>query len=140
MDRWLLRLTTRAHRAIYLATRGAIGSRLFWIRILLLNHVGRKTGEIRKTPLLYVEKGDDWVIVASNAGSDKHPAWLHNLADRPKARIQVGREEVEVNWRKATADEAELLWRKLTRAYPFYPAYRRKANREIPLVVLERAA
>jgi len=140
MGRWLLRLVTRVHRAVYLSTRGTIGGRLLWIRILLLNHVGRKTGRLRRTPLLYVKNGDDWVIVASNAGSDKHPAWLHNLADRPIARIQVGREEVEVNWRKAAPDETEALWRKLTRAYPFYPAYRRRANREIPVVVLERAA
>ena len=139
-NRWLLRLVTRVHRSIYIASGGTIGGRLLWIRVLLLHNIGRKTGLLRKTPLLYVEDGPDWVIVASNGGADHHPAWLHNLADRPKARIQVGRTEVEVTWRKATPSECERLWPKLTRAYPFYPAYRRKAKREIPLVVLERAA
>jgi len=79
------------------------------------------------------------VVVASNAGSDRDPAWLANLAARPTTRIQVGRDEFEVTWRRARADETEALWQKLTRAYPFYPMYRRRASREIPLLVLERA-
>jgi deazaflavin-dependent oxidoreductase (nitroreductase family) len=139
IDRWLLRLVTRIHCAVYLRSGGALGGRMLWIRFLMLRHVGRKTGREHQTPLLYVEDGDRWVIVASNAGADRNPAWLHNLADRPLARIQVGRETFEVRWRPARGDERERLWEKLTRAYRFYPAYRRRAGREIPLVVLERA-
>jgi len=108
--------------------------------MLLLINTGRRTGQERKTPLLYVEDGDRWVVVASNAGSARHPAWWYNLSSHPRARIQVGTEEVEVTWRQATEDECETLWPKLVQSYRFYPEYRKRLRREIPVVVLERAA
>jgi deazaflavin-dependent oxidoreductase (nitroreductase family) len=105
-----------------------------------LIHVGRKTGRTRFTPLLYVEDGDRWIVVASNGGDDRHPAWWHNLRSRPEARIQVGRQRIDVSWRQATAAECDDLWPKLVASYPYYPDYMERTEREIPVVILERAS
>jgi deazaflavin-dependent oxidoreductase (nitroreductase family) len=139
-NRSLLVFITIVHRFLYVASGGVIGSRVLWIRMLLLINTGRRTGQERKTPLLYVEDGERWVVVATNAGNDRHPAWWYNLSNDPQARIQVGTEKVDVTWRQATADECETLWPKLERSYRFFPEYRKRVQREIPVVILERAA
>jgi len=139
-NRTLLAFITVVHRFVYVASRGILGGRVLWIRMLLLINTGRKTGRERKTPLLYVEDGDRWVVVASNAGGDRHPAWWYNLSSSPHAQIHVGSEKIDVTWRQATADECETLWPKLTQSYRFYPKYRENLRREIPVVILERAA
>jgi deazaflavin-dependent oxidoreductase (nitroreductase family) len=138
--RWLLAMITRAHRFLYLRSGGRLGGRALWLHFLLLNHQGRKTGITRFTPLLYVEEGGRWIVVASNAGDDRDPAWWLNLQARPEARIQVGRELVDVKARPASPTESEYLWPGLEAAYPYYPEYRERAAREIPIVILERSA
>jgi 3beta-hydroxy-delta5-steroid dehydrogenase/steroid delta-isomerase len=136
--RGLLAAITAVHRFLYLKSGGLVGSRLFWIRFLLLIHVGQKTGRTRFTPLLYVEDGDRWVVVASNGGDDQHPGWWHNLQSRPEAQIQVGRQRIDVSWRHATSEECDDLWPKLAASYPYFPKYRKRTQREIPIVILER--
>ena len=139
-NRSLLAFITVVHRFVYVASGGVIGGRVLWIRMLLLINTGRRSGQERKTPLLYVEDGDRWVVAASNAGNDRHPAWWYNLSSHPQARIHVGSEKIDVTWRQATADERETLWSKLTQSYRFYPQYREDLRREIPVVILERTA
>ncbi len=138
--RWLLALITRVQRRLYLKTRGAVGATFFGIGMLLLTNVGRRTGHRRITPLLYVEDGDHWVVVASNAGDRKPPAWWLNLEANPHARIQVRRDHYEVVAREASPEEAERLWPVLTSSYRWFESYREKAGRQIPIVILERAA
>lgn len=139
-SRWLLRLITRLHRWLYRVTDGRIGNRLGAKRFLLLTHIGRRTGTRRETPLLYVNDAEQFVVVASNAGDDRDPEWLRNLNRTPLAEIQVGREHYPVSARQADAKESESLWPVLARSYRHYPAYRKRARREIPIVILERAA
>ena len=138
--RWLLAGITRLQRFLYQKTDGAIGASLFGMRILLLTSAGRRTGHQRIAPLLFVEDGDRFVVVASNAGDDRHPAWWHNLEANPHARVQVRGEHHDVVARRAEPDEAERLWPILIRAYRPYAEYRRRTDREIPIVVLERAS
>jgi deazaflavin-dependent oxidoreductase (nitroreductase family) len=138
--RWLLALITRAQRWLYLKTGGAVGARFFGIGMLLLTNVGRRTGHQRITPLLYIDYGKDWVVVASNAGDAKLPAWWLNLRANPHARIQIRREHHEVVARQATQEEAERIWPELIGSYRWFEGYRKKAGREIPIVILERAA
>lgn len=78
------------------------------------------------------------MIVASKGGYPKHPAWFHNLKANPDTTVQVGREKRAVRARVATAAERERLWPKLVEMYRDYAAYQRRADREIPLVILER--
>ena len=136
--RWLLALITRFQRFLYLKTNGVLGARILWMRFLLLTTVGRRTGMRRVIPLLYVPDGDHWVVVASNAGDDRQPAWWLNLTGQPEARVQVGDEQHEVRARRAEGEELRRLWGLLESSYPYYSDYRVRTTREIPVVVLER--
>jgi len=138
-SRRLLAGITRVHRWLYLRSRGRIGARAGGLRFLLLWHVGRKTGRRRAAPLLYVEDEGRFVVVASNAGDPRDPAWWQNLRARPEAEIQVGSERVSVRAHAAEGAERERLWAKLVAANPQYPEYQRRTRRPIPIVVLERA-
>jgi deazaflavin-dependent oxidoreductase (nitroreductase family) len=127
------------HAAIYKATNGRIGHRVPGLPpMLLLDHVGAKSGVKRTSPLLYIEDGDDIVIVASKGGYPQHPAWFHNLRANPDTEVQVGRERRRVHARVASAEERSRLWPKAVDAYSSYADYQRKAPREIPMVILER--
>jgi F420H(2)-dependent quinone reductase len=106
--------------------------------MLLLDHVGAKSGVERTTPLLYVRDGGDVVIVASKGGFPKHPAWYHNLLANPDTTVQIGSEHRPVHARVATTEERDRLWKMAVRAYHGYEDYAiRSKGREIPLVVLE---
>ena len=105
--------------------------------MLLLDHVGAKSGTQRTSPLLYVEDGEDLVVVASKGGFPKHPAWFHNLCANPDTTVQVGAERRPVHARVATPEERERLWPLAVAAYRGYEGYRARTDREIPLVVLE---
>jgi F420H(2)-dependent quinone reductase len=142
--RWLLALISSLHRWLYLATRGVIGHRipiLDW-RSLLLTHVGRKTGRAYTIPLLYVPDGEHFVVVGSNAGDAKPPAWWLNLQARPEARVQAGARVTAVRARLAQGEERARLWAALVANYRDYARYERKTRgtRELPVVVLERIA
>ena len=105
--------------------------------MLLLDHVGAKSGKARTTPLVYIEDGDAFVIVASKGGHPKHPAWFHNLRANPETTIQVGSRRIPVTARVATDAERERLWPEVVRAYSGYEGYQRRTDRKIPLVMLE---
>jgi deazaflavin-dependent oxidoreductase (nitroreductase family) len=138
--RWLLALITRVHRFIYTKSRGRIGGKILWMRMLLLFTVGRKTSREYRTPLLYIEDAGRYIVVASNAGDARDPSWWLNMQARPEAVIQVDHQQVAVRWRQADEAEAAELWPKLTDSYAFFPQYREKAGRDIPIVILERAS
>jgi deazaflavin-dependent oxidoreductase (nitroreductase family) len=123
---------------IYRTTGGRIGGSFDRAPVLLLHHIGRKSGEQRVAPLLYLPDGEDLVIVASYGGAPKHPAWFHNLRAAPETEIEVGRERRAVTAGVATAQERERLWPALLELYPAYGAYQDRTEREIPLVVLRR--
>jgi deazaflavin-dependent oxidoreductase (nitroreductase family) len=107
--------------------------------MLLLDHVGAKSGTKRTSPLLYVKDGADLVVVASKGGYPKHPAWYHNLMANPDTTAQVGRERQPVHARVADAGERERLWPVIVKSYHGYADYQaRSKGREIPLVILER--
>ena len=106
--------------------------------MLLLTHVGRKSGQVRVAPLLYVADGSRFVIVASNAGDDRPPAWWLNLKAKPDTTVQVGREKLSVRAREAEGQEAVQLWKLLVESYGPYRRYREKTSRTIPVIVLER--
>ena len=135
----LLRRVARVHTFAYRATRGVVGHHVPGLPpMLLLEHVGAKSGQRRTSPLVYVRDGDDVVIVASKGGHPKHPAWFHNLKANPDTVVQIGSERRPVRARVATAAERPRLWRAAVRVYDGYRAYQERTEREIPLVVLER--
>jgi F420H(2)-dependent quinone reductase len=136
----LLQRLMGVHALAYRASGGRIGHRLpgLGAPMLLLDHVGARSGTKRTSPLLYLADGDDLVIVASKGGYPKNPAWFHNLVAHPDTAVQVGRERRAVHARIATAEERERLWPLVVDSYSAYADYQRRSKgREIPLVVLE---
>jgi deazaflavin-dependent oxidoreductase (nitroreductase family) len=134
----LTRRLMAAHTTIYRATGGRVGHTLPGLpTMLLLDHVGARSGRRRTTPLLYVRDGENLVIIASKGGYPKHPAWFHNLRAHPETTVQVGRERRNVRARVATGEERERLWGKAVQSYGGYRGYQARTDREIPVVVLE---
>ena len=135
----VLRRAMGAHTAVYRVTNGAIGHRFPGAPpMLLLDHLGAKSGTKRTSPLVYVRDGDDLVLVASKGGNPKNPAWFHNLKANPETTVQVGSERIPVRARVASASERERLWPKAVATYSGYKEYQERTDRKIPLVVLER--
>jgi len=129
-----------AHTFLYQRTGGRIGHTIPGVqgKMLLLDHVGAKSGTKRTSPLLYVRDGEDLVIVASKGGFPKNPAWFHNLVANPDTTVQVGGDRLPVHARVAKPEERDRLWQMAVEAYGGYRDYAiRSKGREIPLVVLE---
>jgi deazaflavin-dependent oxidoreductase (nitroreductase family) len=105
--------------------------------ILLLDHVGAKSGVKRTAPLIYVEDGADVVLIGSKGGFPKNPAWVHNLKANPDTTVQIKGEIRPVRARLAGPEERDRLWAKAVETYSGYKTYQARAGREIPLVVLE---
>ncbi len=108
--------------------------------LLLLTTVGRKTGQQRVMPVMYITDGDNYVIIASNNGQDKNPGWFANLQANPQVTIEVGDRIRSVVARQATAGEKARLWPQLVARAPFFDDYRKKTTRDIPMVILEPVA
>ena len=126
------------HTAIYRATGGRIGKRLPGLKqMLLLDHVGAKSGVKRTAPLLYAEDDRNLILIASKGGHPKNPAWFYNLKANPDTTVQVGSEVRKVHARLAEPDERPRLWQKAVDVYPTYRSYQERTNREIPVIVLE---
>jgi deazaflavin-dependent oxidoreductase (nitroreductase family) len=127
------------HVQRYRETGGEEGHDWQGTQTLILTTTGRKSGEERSTPLIYGRSGDDYLIVASKGGADDPPAWYLNLEAKPEAEIQVRADRFKVRSRVATADEKPELWKTMVAEWPAYDEYREKTERDIPVVVLERA-
>jgi deazaflavin-dependent oxidoreductase (nitroreductase family) len=126
------------HIQRYLATGGADGHE--WkpgVPTLLLTTRGRRSGLLRRTALIYGQVGDAYVVVASQGGDPRHPAWYLNLEAEPDVHVQVKAEQFAARARTATGAERERLWRDMARIWPPYDDYQRKTDREIPVVVLD---
>jgi deazaflavin-dependent oxidoreductase (nitroreductase family) len=104
--------------------------------VLLLQTTGRRSGRTRTTPVQYLADGDTFVIVASNAGATRPPAWYLNLRAHPDARIEVGARSIDVRAREAAGQERAELWQRLTAANRYLERVSRKARRDLPLMAL----
>ena len=130
----------KLHLATYRATNGFIGGNLAGRQMLLLTTKGRKSGEQRTTPLSFFRDGDDCVVVASNNGGPRHPAWWLNLSADARGEVQVRGEVWKIEAHAAGAEEEARLWPLLVAYNPPYQVYRDRTEREIPVVVLRRAS
>jgi F420H(2)-dependent quinone reductase len=134
----LLRQVMGGHTAVYRATNGLIGHHIPGLPpTLLLEHVGAKSAKRRTSPLVYGRDGENLVLVASKGGYPKNPAWFHNLLANPDTRVQVGSRHLDVHARVAEGEERERLWQLMLGVYGGYDGYRKRTDREIPVVVLE---
>ena len=127
------------HIREYVETDGRTGARRWGTDILLLTTRGRKTGLLRRTALIYGMDGDRYLVVPSNGGSAKHPAWFLNLLADPKVEVQVMGDMISAVARVATDEEKPRLWDRMVSAFPTYRTYQTKTKRVIPVVIIERA-
>ncbi|MDX6264355.1 MAG: hypothetical protein QOH84_6043 [Kribbellaceae bacterium] len=107
---------------------------------LILTTRGRKSGQERKTALIYQQTEGRYVVVASDGGAAKHPNWYLNLLANPKVVVQVAADKFDATARTATREERAAFWPLMAAVWPHYDDYERKTTREIPLVILEPAA
>jgi deazaflavin-dependent oxidoreductase (nitroreductase family) len=134
----VLRRLMGGHATVYRATNGLIGHRIpGFPPMLLLDHVGAKSGQRRTSPLVYVLDGENVILVASKGGYPSNPAWFHNLVANPDTTVQIGSSRRPVHARVANAEERQRLWPKVVDVYGGYADYQRRTDREIPLVILE---
>jgi deazaflavin-dependent oxidoreductase (nitroreductase family) len=127
------------HIQSYLATDGEQGHLWHGVPTLLLTTKGRKSGEWRRTALIYGKHGSSYLLVASQGGADSHPAWYLNLTDNPEVRVQVGADKFTAQARTASEQEKPELWAAMVAIWPAYDEYQAKTQRPIPVVVLDPA-
>lgn len=126
------------HAKIYRATNGLVGYRVPGAPpMLLVDHVGAKSGTRRTTPLVFARDGQNVILIASKGGYPKNPAWFHNLVANPDTTIQIGSKRLDVHARVADPEEHKRLWPVVVKVYKGYEDYRRRTKRQIPLVILE---
>ena len=128
------------HVKRYVETDGEVGHD--WqdgVPVLILTTTGRRSGEERPTPLIYGRHGDDYLVVASKGGAPDPPAWYLNLSEAPDVQVQVKADRFGAHARTATPEEKADMWSTMAAIWPAYDEYQTKTDREIPVVVLERA-
>ena len=132
------RIGLTAHQWVYEKTDGRIGASIGGRPMLLLRHVGAKTGQLRTSALLYVPDGANYAVIASKGGDPKHPAWFHNITANPDVEIQIGRTRIPVRARVAEGDERTRIWDRANQVNKGgYDTYQSRTDRRIPVVVLE---
>jgi deazaflavin-dependent oxidoreductase (nitroreductase family) len=134
---WALRAVGRFNVPLYRASRGRIGGRVGRAPVLLLTTTGRKSGQPRTAPVLYLPDGERLVVIGSNAGNVKPPAWALNLVASPDAEVEVGPDRRRVRARVAEGAERDELWRRMNEQYAGFEDYRGRTARDIRLFVLE---
>ena len=133
-----IRGDAKADTADYLANPDgrAAGKGPSGLPTLLLTTIGRKSGEERIAPLVFLQSGEAMVIVASLAGYDQHPAWYLNLSANPKCWVQLDRRKMAAVARDATPKEREELWPRLTAVLPLWSHFQKQTERPFPIVIL----
>jgi len=130
----------KEHVDRYVATNGEEGHN--WVRgapVLILTTTGRRSGETRSTPLIYGRSGADYLVVGSKGGAPTPPAWYLNLQANPDVAVQVKADRFAARARTASKQEKPELWKIMTSIWPDYDEYQTKTEREIPVIILERA-
>ena len=134
---WLINRVGRWQATVYELTGGRLWNTFLGGPVAVLTVVGRKTGKVRKVPLLYLKSGDDVVMTASKGGMSKLPVWYFNVKAADTVDIQVRNEKKRYRMREANAEEEQALWPQLEEMYPDYKEYRARVEdvRSIPVLI-----
>jgi deazaflavin-dependent oxidoreductase (nitroreductase family) len=115
---------------------GKVGGMFDGMPLLLLHHVGAKSGTARIAPLVYMPDGDRYLIFASKAGAPENPSWFHNVLAHPETEIEVGSDTVPVVASEVSGDERDRLYAQQMEVAPQFGEYQSKTTRKIPVVAL----
>jgi F420H(2)-dependent quinone reductase len=131
---------SRDQVALFEQTAGAEGNTLRGVPIVVVTSIGATSGKVRKTPLMRVESGGEYAVVASQGGAPQHPQWYHNLVANPVVELQDGPVRREYRAHEAAGAERDEWWRRATAVWPDYDDYQRRTTRQIPVFVLTPVA
>jgi F420H(2)-dependent quinone reductase len=129
----------KVHEQIYKATDGRLGHHMIGVPTLLMDTTGRRSGVTRTNALVYARDGEDYLLVASNGGSDSPPAWLHNVRANPDVEIQIARQRRKGTARVVESSDPDYgrLWEIVNQNNrDRYTAYQKQTSRAIPVVVV----
>jgi deazaflavin-dependent oxidoreductase (nitroreductase family) len=129
----------RLHEQLYKQTDGRVGHHMIGVPTLLLRTTGRRSGATRTNGLVYARDGDDYLVVPSNGGADRHPAWLHNVRATPDVEIQIARQRLQGKARivESSDPDFERLWKIANdNNRDRYNAYQKQTTRAIPVVAI----
>lgn len=132
-----LRLVGKLNAPIYRLSGGRVGGKVGKAPVLLLTTTGRKSGQQRTAPVVYLADGERFVVINTNAGNAKTPAWSLNLRANPEAEVEIGRKRVPVRARIAEGEERDDLWRRHMQQYEGWDYYESKLDRKPGVFVLE---
>jgi deazaflavin-dependent oxidoreductase (nitroreductase family) len=132
-----LRWTGKLNVPLYRLSGGRVGGRVGRAPVLLLTTTGRKSGQERTAPVVYLEDAGGFVVINTNAGNARKPAWSLNLRANPEAEIEVSRRRHRIRARVAEGEERAELWRKHNAQYSGFDRYAEKLDRDISVIVLE---
>jgi F420H(2)-dependent quinone reductase len=133
----MLRVTGKLNVPIYRLSRGRVMGHVGRAPVLLLTTVGRRSGQRRTAPVVYMRDGENLVVIGSNAGNRNEPGWSFNLKADGDAEVEVGAERREVRARVAEGEERERLWQAMNEQYAGFDDYSVRTSRDIALFVLE---
>jgi deazaflavin-dependent oxidoreductase (nitroreductase family) len=122
---------------LYEATGGAEGGEVVGKPCIILTTKGRRTGKVRKAPLMRVEHDGSYAVVASIGGAPNHPVWYFNLKTNPEVTVQDGPNVFDLRARELDGEEKATWWARATEVWPAYDEYQTKTDRVIPIIVLE---
>jgi len=132
-----LRISGKLNVPLYRLSGGRVGGKVGRAPVLLLTTTGRRSGQQRTAPVLYLKEGERLVVIGSNAGNKNAPAWSLNLKANPDAEVEVGRDRSLVRARVTEGEERAELWRKMNAQYAGFDAYDANTSRDIAVFVLE---
>jgi len=107
--------------------------------VVIVTNLGASSGKVRKTPVMRVEHGGKYAMVASKGGAPAHPLWYYNVRANPRVELQDGPRKQEMTAREVSGEERAEWWKRAVAAYPPYAEYQTRTAREIPVFVLESA-
>jgi deazaflavin-dependent oxidoreductase (nitroreductase family) len=134
---WALRAGGKLNVPVYRATRGRLFGRIGRAPVLLLTTTGRRSGMPRTAPVLYLADGERFVVIGSNAGNERTPAWALNLQADPNVEVQVGSRRQKMRARVTEGEGRRELWGRMNDQYGGFDDYRARTARDIPLFVLD---
>jgi deazaflavin-dependent oxidoreductase (nitroreductase family) len=129
--------TGKLNAQIYRLTGGRLWNKVGTAPVLLLTAIGRRSGEPRTVPVVYLADGERKIVIGSNAGHERTPAWSHNLQANPDAEVQIRGKRQLVRARVAQGEERAELWRKVNQMYEGFDSYDANVERDIAVFVLE---
>jgi F420H(2)-dependent quinone reductase len=132
-----LRITGKLNVPLYRLSRGRIGGKIGKAPVLLLTSIGRRSGQPRTAPVLFAHDGPNLVVIGSNAGNQKAPAWSYNLKANPDAEVEIRSERRLVRAHVAEGDQRTRLWNLMNSEYEGFEDYRERTSRDIAVFVLE---